>query len=110
MDYRDNNNFSPVGLTGGSNLAYGVSVPAQHGREGPDEGEGPDEQQPQDGVLRLQADVPQRPADDEEPLEGQNGEGPQGHDPWSKQQEVSVCELGGKHTQKHTQQSPGICF
>jgi len=81
-DYK-NAGCSPVGLTGGSDLADGVSVPAQHRREGPDEGEGPHEQQTQDGVLRLQADVPQGPADHEEPLEGQDGQGPQGHDAWS---------------------------
>lgn len=44
-DLNNNNaHFSPVGLTGSSNLAYSVSVPTQHWREGPNEGEGPDKQ------------------------------------------------------------------
>lgn len=72
---------SPVGLTGGPDLADSVPVPAQNRREGTDEGEGPNEQQAQEGVFGLEADVPQRAADHKEALEGQDGQRPQRHDP-----------------------------
>lgn len=71
---------SPVGFAGGADLADGVAAPAQDRRNGPDEGEGPDEQQTQSCVFASQTDVPQRPTDDEEPLERQDGQRPQSHD------------------------------
>lgn len=97
--------FSPVGLTGGPNLAYSVSVPSQHWREGPDEGEGPNEHKTQDRVLCLQSDVTQRSADHKEPFKGQDSQGPEGHDPLGKQQEVNVVEPSGTFT-SDTQQYP----
>ncbi len=72
---------APVGFTGGADLADGVAAPAQDRRNGPDEGEGPDKQQTQSRVFASQTDVPQRPTDDEETLERQDGQRPQSHDP-----------------------------
>lgn len=79
------NGCSPVRLAGGSNLADSVSVPAEHWREGPDEGEGPHKQQTDHRVLGLQPHVPQRSTDHKEPLEGEHGEGPHRHDPWERE-------------------------
>lgn len=41
-------------------------------------------------MLRLQSDVPQWPADHKEPFKGEDSQGPEGHDPFGKQQEVSA--------------------
>lgn len=65
--------LSPVGLTGGADLADCVAAPAQHRRDGPDEGEGPHKQEPQCCMLPSQTDVPQRPADHKKALKGQDG-------------------------------------
>lgn len=84
MQVNQTDGCSPVRLTGGSNLAHSVSVPSQHWREGPNEGEGPHKEQADHCMLGLQPHVPQRSTDHEEPLKGENGERPQRHDAWNK--------------------------
>lgn len=84
MQVNQTDGCSPVGLTGGSNLAHSVSVPSQHWREGPNEGEGPHKEQADHCMLGLQPHVSQRSTDHEEPLKGENSERPQRHDPWNK--------------------------
>lgn len=73
--------LSPIGLAGGADLTDGVAAPAEHRRDSPDEGEGPDEQQAQRCMLPPQTDIPQRSADHKVALEGQDRKGPHSHNP-----------------------------
>lgn len=73
--------LSPVWLAGGADLADSVAAPAEHRRDSPDEGEGPDKQQAQRRMLPPKTNIPQRPADHKETLEGQDCQGPQSHNP-----------------------------
>ena len=88
----------PVRLAGGSDLADSVAVPAQHGREGPYEGERPDEEEAQHRVLAPQTHIPQGAADHKEALERQHGQGPKGNDPWKRDKtgcwDGCLCHFG----------------